>query len=702
MSQHYSLLTPAPTVPERLSAQGLWKVLRARWWVIVLLAVAGFVTALGFSSRLPKLYTASGAIAVGGQSFTIPELQGALRANDNDPMLLVRTEEQALSARQLVEKVVVQLNLADRKEFNSALNSPGVMAQATAYFNHLLQAEDSLPQSGSPDQNMVGVVNAAIRAMSVFNDNRSLVITLGFTSNDPVLSANFINTLIGDYRAERSRQHDTADESAKRTLGEQIEQLNGEIGHIDQQVQDLQEQGQLVTLRAGGVGQQQLEVLAEKAVQAHVAYAQLNATFQRVTALAAAGATADYSGALTSETIVRLRDQEATAARRLADMATRYGPDYPALRDAQANLGSVRALLKQEDGRIVSSLAAQLDVAKQQEVETQAQLDAARDQAVRAQSIQAHVDALKRQVADRRTLVQQLQQRSQQTIAPASSQVLDVRELIRAEPPATPTSPKKGLASALGGLAGGMLGLLLVIGRTRQVVRGSPSVTASGLPVFAALPARYGGPRSNLLSLVHNKPAGEEAEALRMLRTRIRLSANATNPRVVAFITVHSSQEGAEIAAAFADLAAADGERTLLIETDLQTPLLARIFDIKTGELPAVLRGEVMWRDAIVRNTSTGLDMLLAHVSSPAAHPMLSGVRFQSLLAETSENYNLIVLSGPPLRNTADALTVAHRADASVLILDAHPTDEATINSFTSDLMRVSFGPAGALLLAAR
>ncbi len=694
------IVGPVITAPERFSAQALWKLLRARLWLVALFAIAGGVLALGISTRLPKLYTASGAIAVGGQSFTIPELQGALRANDNDPMLLVRTEEQALLARQLIEKVVVQLNLAERKEFNPALNSPGLMAQASALLTQVLPAE-STPPSNVPNHGLVNVVAAASKAMTVFNDNRSLVITIGFTSTDPVLSAAFINTLISDYQAERARQRNTADEAAKSTLGEQVSQIDTDISRLEQQVSDLREQGRLVTLRGGSVGQEELEALAAEAVKTRTARAQLEATLQRVIALAASGATADYSGALTSETIVRLRDQEAAAARRLADMTTRFGPDYPALRDAQANVAAIRALVKQEDARIVGSLSAQLDVAKQHEADAQAQLDTVRDQAVKAESLQSRVDALQRQIADRRALVQQLQQRSQQTIAPASSQVLDVRELIQAEPPPSPSSPKKGLAGALGALAGGMLGLLLVIGRIKQPAVGPVSFTTGGLPVFAALPARSGA-RSNLLALVTNHPTGDEAEALRMLRTRIRVSAHAAAPRVVAFISGQDGPEGARIAAAFASVASADGERTLLIETDLQAPSLARMLGSTHGELPAVLRGDLMWRDAVVCDARNGLDMLLACENSATAHAMLSGVRFQSLLAEASNDYNLVVLSGPSLRMRAGALTVAHRADASVLIINSRSANEATLGSFAADLTRVSFGPASALLLTAR
>ena len=71
--------------------------LRRRAWLVVLCALLGTAVAVAFSRTLPKLYTASSRITIGGQSFAIPELQGALRSAKSDPMLLARTQLQELA-----------------------------------------------------------------------------------------------------------------------------------------------------------------------------------------------------------------------------------------------------------------------------------------------------------------------------------------------------------------------------------------------------------------------------------------------------------------------------------------------------------------------------------------------------------------------------------------------------------------------------
>ena len=85
------------------------------------------MAAFAYAKSLPRSYTVAGTIAIEGQSFAIPELQGAVRPeNMADPMLLVRTEVQALMSRQLIQSVIDKLGLHQLPEFNPALRPPGL------------------------------------------------------------------------------------------------------------------------------------------------------------------------------------------------------------------------------------------------------------------------------------------------------------------------------------------------------------------------------------------------------------------------------------------------------------------------------------------------------------------------------------------------------------------------------------------------
>ncbi len=680
--------------------------LRRRVWLIALCALVGAVAAVAFSSTLPRLYTASSKITIAGQSFAIPELQGALRSDTSDPMLLARTELQALSSRQLMQQVAGELHLADLEEFNAALRKPSLTRDLSERFWSLVPVAPSpSPAAVAPVSPEDGVVAAASRSLAVFNDNRSLVIDLSFTSQDPRLSANFVNTLVRDYIAGQAGQRSTANQDANGALLKRIDVLNGEIAALEQQSRTIRDKSQIVGLRAGSVGQQQVEDLASAVTRASLERAQLESTWQRATALARKGTSDELAGVLSSETVSRLREQEAAAARQVAQLSTRYGIDYPGVRDAQASLDSSRRLLSQEVQRIIGSLTTQLQVAREHETDAQTQLAAARDDAVKNGNVQARLDDLHQQITDRRALAQNLLERTQQTITrPAAEQTPDVRILGEAFPPAAPSSPKTGLAGMFGLLAGALLGSLAAIATARD--RNASSTRDIGqtdwLPILSVLPASLNGDRHARLRRGASELSGSEAEALRTLRARIRLHGRAAAPRVVAFIPAQRGETGTTLAVMFARLAAVDGERVLLIEGNLRSPGLAMALDAGGGELTGVLGGGLAWREVLVRDTDSPLDLLLATRSAADSHALLGSIRLQNMLVEAREDYTLIVVSAASTATPSDALVMAHRADTSVMVFTSRKARPASATQpFTDDLLKTSIGPVAAVLIAA-
>ena len=179
----------------------------------------------------------------------------------------------------------------------------------------------------------------------MFQDNRSLVIGLSFTCEDPDLAAKFVNTLTGAYIKARAEHRDAADRGANGAINQRIADVKAGLDKIEQQMQDLRSRGDIVALRAGSVGQQQVEELATAAAKASVDRSALEANWNRANSLARSGSSDALAGVLDSPTVSRLRDQESLASSKLAELSSKYGSGYPAVRSAAADLASVRGQL---------------------------------------------------------------------------------------------------------------------------------------------------------------------------------------------------------------------------------------------------------------------------------------------------------------------------------------------------------------------
>ena len=692
-------LSLAPPAPEGIHLAPLLRLVRRHAWLIGMCAVIAAAGAYAYARTVPKSYTASSLIAVEGDRIAIPELQGALR-NDSapDPLPWVRTEMQAVASRDLLKVVVDKLNLQAVPEFNPSLQPPSLVQRIKDSIGSLLPGQSG-PASVLPQDE--AVLGAVIRSLAIFQDNRSLVIEVSFVSQDPVLAAKVVNTLVAEYISSRARRRMAANQGANTALTERIDQVRLDLAGLEQQMRDLRTKGDLVGLRAGSVGQQQVEELATAATRATVERAQLQTSYERAAALASQGSSDALASVLGSATVSRLRDQEATASRRLAELTTRYGPGYPGVRSVQAEVTAAQQQLRAETGRIVASLGTQLRAARENEANVQRQLTEARRTGVTAENSRAQLDQLQQEVTTRRTMYQTLLERAQQTVVqPSGTETPDVRVVALAAPPMYPSSPNMKLAAAAGGLAGAMLGCLLTLTRRHTVggFRSPMDMAVSGLPMSGVVRRTQIG-QSRRRPHAMPVPTGEEAEGLRTLRFRLARLGQVSVPRSAVCAGLGDGDDAARIAVALARVAALDGDRVLLIEGDLQAPKAAGLLGAAHDGLVAVLEGSAEWRSQVSHDTATPLQVLATVQPAARSQALLGGTAFQNLLVEAQVQYDLIVLTAPAA-GRAEALTLAHHADAVVLVVVGATDQQSDVRAAASRLGSLSRNPLTTMLIS--
>jgi len=653
-------------------------------------ALAGAVAAYIYAGTLPKSYTAYSAVAVEGDRLAIPELQGVLRSDASpDPMPSVRTEVQALDSRQLLARVAGELHLANDPQFNHALQPESAFGRATGWVKSWLPHGQP---GATGDTTNESVLNAASHALSITQDNRSLVIGVGFTAHDPRLAADFVNRLVSDYTAERQDRRNAADLGANTAITQRIDQVRGEIEQIEKKMHDLRAQSGVVALRAGSVGQQQAEDLATEAARATGQRSDIEANLARAQAAVSSGASDQLASVLGSETISRLREQESEASGRVADLSARFGPQYPALRSAEADLSAIRREVSGEAHRIVASLTTQLQVARAHEADVQAQLAQANQAGAKAQDVEAQLQQLQQDAATRRALYNTLLERAQQTVAqPHNDGMAEVRVLSAASPPGLPSAPNMKLAAGLGGLAGAMLAGIFAVGRglSHQHFRGDEDIQATtGAMVLARLRGRGGKSRWRLLAAGTTALAADDETALRTANARLRGAARAGACRVVAFTAAQTGPASGAVAAALARMAAREAP-ALLIEGG---------GNYGTDDGVASGHGRD-WRDAVMHDAASTLDILAAEDIGDGSGA-IDRIALENVLIEAREEYALIVLSGP-VANDAASLSLARTADVTVVVVDENTADPAFTRDVAARLASMSRTRLCAISLAA-
>ena len=708
-----------PDPGETITPAQILKVMRRNWVVLLICAAAfGAAGALGAKLLLPRQYTAAGTVAVNNRSVAIPALEGALKNPVlADPMPIVRSEVAMLQSPALLRAVAHDLKLDRDPAFNTTLRPPSRLARIR------LAIARSLPwpllrmalrlgllpdpgPAGPATPQLVGdiVVSRLQQRLRVYNYGESLVITVQFRAPSGPLAAAVVNDLIRRYLADKEAVLAKANTAANATLSGRLQQVRERVNALEHKIQQTRQAYDIVRTQAGTVGQQRVQELSAALTRASTEREALEADYARASTLAAVGGgTAGGVQALNAGTISVLREREAAAQRRVAELSQTYGPRYPALRAAEAQLAAARGAVAAETRRAITGLRAQVEAARQRETELRHNLAVAQAQAGRLATVEAKLQQYQKDADAERTLYQSLLISADQTQSGAQgSPGVDARVVSLATPPAFPSSPRPKLAGALG-MVGGLAfgGVLTLVRRRRHGVLADTedlAVETARRPVAAVPFVALRAPAS-LVTHVAEQPGAAAAEAFRRLRAQLQAECGGALPRIVLFLSPSGGEGSSSVAAAFARMTALDDLRTLLIECDLEAPSLADLLNAPRGNgLVDALTGRDHWIEAISRDPWSPLDCLLVDHPPAGAARLLQATHLQSVLAEAREEYNLVVLEAPPLGASAIALSLVHSVDAIVLVTAARQTTPADVHRAMDTIIRAAARPLLLLL----
>jgi capsular exopolysaccharide synthesis family protein len=193
------------------------------------------------------------------------------------------------------------------------------------------------------------------------------------------------------------------------------------------------------------------------------------------------------------------------------------------------------------------------------------------------------------------------------------------------------------------------------------------------------------------------------ADAIRTLRNTILLG-NVDRPLKSLLVVSCFAKEGKTTVATHLAIAHAQQKhRTLLIDGDMRRPAVSDLMglDHEAG-LSRALRNGMHWRQEISHIEGLpDLHVLGAGADSAAAADLI-GRGLAQLLREAEEEYDLVVVDGPPLLGLPEPLQMAAAVDAVVVIALAGETEHQALASSLGSLQRIRANVVGLVLNEAR
>ena len=265
----------------------------------------------------------------------------------------------------------------------------------------------------------------------------------------------------------------------------------------------------------------------------------------------------------------------------------------------------------------------------------------------------------------------------------------------------------------LGFMAG--VGLAFLIELLNKMVR-TPSdvVKYLGVPLLGMIShKKYGKDIKglNMWHVVRQAPHSIMSECYRQIRTQLNLSASSEKQKVL-FITSSTAEEGrTTVAVNLAATFASENKRVLLIDANFRRPTSLTIFPravenedfekrMDSG-LSNYLSGQCRESDIIRPSGAIGLDVIDSGQLPSNPAELLGSSRMEELLRYCRQNYDNVVIDGPPML-VSDAKSLAALADGTILVCNTDITKIGAAQRIVRELYGINITVFGVVLIGVR
>lgn len=637
-------------------------------------AVLAYVFALTIAPR----YSAGGMLAVETRPLFIPQI-GVQPQPWAPDVSIPRTEVQVLRSRDLVESVARSLQLDREPSINPYAREPSLLGRVNGVIRSGLATIGLGRESAPPSEGAVwaAVVDNVLENLSIGTDGRSYAIYVSFESENPEISAAVANGLMQAFIAKQIENSTSTLTEANSWIKQRAGELLQDVEAANKKVQEFRVANNMVETRLGTVSSQQVSDLNTQLSTARADLAQADARYRQAQGESGRGASASTAEVLNSPLIQRLREREAEAAQRQAEMATRYAPAHPQRKAVAQELASVRSQIGQEIAKQLTSLKSQADIARSRVDSLTRQLGGLQTRASGMAASEIQLQQLEQEAETKRNVYQSFLATAQQTAEQPRINQANARIVSAAPTPVLPSSPNKKLI-VLGSMLIGFFvtsAAVLLFGELRRGFERTEDVEdALGLPVLGALPLmrRRRAERAGLAQSFIGQPHESViAETLRGIRIALGCRRGQTGGQATTLLVTSSEpNEGkTTFTSALGAVAAQDGLRVLIVDADLRRPQFHRMFKAEPGPaLDNILDGSQSLANVVRIDPDSGAHCLtMHHVDHPVA--LLSSSHWETFLEQARNSYDLIVLDAPPVMHVADALTLADHVDSAIFVV---------------------------------
>jgi len=689
--------TPAPSQGLGVPTIDPIKLLQRYKWLLAIAAGAGAV--LGTIAHVVWLYVAP---------VWTPEMIFQCDGVKSDMSTLVTSTNDKENDRFMATQVQIMLSnrIADR-----AAADPALLREAPQFAQQFMT-------NGTLNINEVSRILRKRIGAGVLGETQ--LIRLTFWDTDPNV-ATAVLKIVGDtYRTDRDRQFESENKKRVKDITSQVGELNKKIENDRDKRKRLLQDQKLDSLdTATNESRSRMTIMQEnlaKLVIERQGMVVQRDDMERQLASPAGLAFSDTIRQKVQEHPVMLRLNQDLAAQEayLTGLKARLGPEHRTVRQVMEGVEGMRQaverkreeLQREEFNALLDKLKSGIQANEAAASDYQKQFEDAR---ARAQELTQTITAVK-EIDDE--ILKLNEQVAKFEAGSKNFEVLTQESRVKVlQDPIVPKQvsfPKLQIMLPLGIFAALGLTAAFVVVRELLDQRVKSPADIAIIPrtrVLGLVPHASEDPGAppRIETVFRDQPRGIIAESYRQLRGSLWKRMQQGGYRTLAVMSGMPQSGATTVAINLAYAFAAAEHRVLLIDANLRRPAVHKVLGVQDAPgLADVLAGATPLASAVQHTDSPLLSVLSAGSAGKRVYERLSSVAFSELLASTAGEYDIVLLDVAPAMVAGDALAVANRCDASLLVVRALGEKRGMVARIRNDLSEAKAEFMGVLVNAVR
>ncbi len=312
---------------------------------------------------------------------------------------MVQSQVSVMKSRDIAARVVDQLSLDNKPEYNSNLKAGGLIGNLAI----VLGFKDD-PQLFTPKDL---AAKSLIFSLTIYPIPDTNAIGIKSVSTSAELAAATANNVAKTYVLSTHELGATSNDRVRSWMSAQIDDLRAKVSASDNAVEKYRAEAGLLKGTSATLGTQQISELNSQITVAEAAKGDAQAKVDELRRLLASRGTVEASADILANTVVQnLREQQVGAERKVSELSATYLPGHPKMIAAQKELSAINGQVRAQAMRVAESLEGQAKVADQRAASLRAELSRQKGSQTVANAADVKLQALQRDDDANRTLLQ--------------------------------------------------------------------------------------------------------------------------------------------------------------------------------------------------------------------------------------------------------------------------------------------------------